>query len=214
MISISWDLFSTRTAVEGGDTLETDSGILLLDGTVSERYEVFSEATEHPIERGAAVSDHVRPLLKRLTLECIVAAEPTNVVLQLDENRPTLVRDEIDRLIREGIPVEIETSVGLFQSFLLLGRSESRDWSSGDGLRFSLEARELRIVETETVSAPAPRIERVRPSVARGRARDEDEDDEEEVSNEATQRSAALALTNLLSQELLGRRSQNNRSGN
>jgi len=46
------------------------------DAVLSEEHEHASEVTEHTVEQGAAVVDHVRPLARRVTLEVFVSNTP------------------------------------------------------------------------------------------------------------------------------------------
>jgi hypothetical protein len=78
MIRIQWDASETsRDPDTGGDTLEVTVGELEIDATITEISDITAEATEHPVEEGANVTDHVRPGLLRIQLECVVSNTPT-----------------------------------------------------------------------------------------------------------------------------------------
>jgi hypothetical protein len=78
MIRIQWEAdASSRDDASGGDTVETTVGELELDATISEVTDITAEATEHPVEEGSNITDHVRPGLLRIQLECIVSNTPT-----------------------------------------------------------------------------------------------------------------------------------------
>ena len=58
---------------------QADDGALQrldFDASVRESYEASGEATEHAVERGASISDHVKPNADTLTLEAIVTNGP------------------------------------------------------------------------------------------------------------------------------------------
>lgn len=176
MITISWLATESRREMSGGDTVDFDYESLLLDGTISEGYDTEATATEHPIEEGADITDHVRPSLKRLTLEVIVTPHVGASLAHIAEpgsteatSRPTTVRETLSTLIANGIEVMIESGILSWESMLLLGMSESRASDGGDGFRATLSAREVRRVATETVEAPSPRVERGRRRGDRGR---------------------------------------------
>ncbi len=67
MTSITWILAS-------GQLQSID-----LDATVRQAHESSATATEHTVERGANVSDHVRANLDRITLEVVVSNQPITV---------------------------------------------------------------------------------------------------------------------------------------
>src|SRR5678810_739366 len=48
----------------------------LIDATISEEHRYESETTDYPVERGANITDHNRPLPIEVTLEGIVSNTP------------------------------------------------------------------------------------------------------------------------------------------
>lgn len=61
------------------DIVFLDGGVLLaliFDSCVEERHRASSQATEHGVERGVAISDHVRPERRLLTLDVVVSDTP------------------------------------------------------------------------------------------------------------------------------------------
>jgi hypothetical protein len=82
MIRIQWEAnASTRNDDTGGDTADLTIGELTLDATITEVTDISAEATEHPVEEGANITDHVRPALIRVQLECKVSNTPTHAAL-------------------------------------------------------------------------------------------------------------------------------------
>lgn len=56
---------------------DTDGSLIVtFDLTISEGHEMTSEVTEHPVEVGSNISDHVRPNPQALTLELYVTNTP------------------------------------------------------------------------------------------------------------------------------------------
>jgi hypothetical protein len=50
--------------------------IVTLDASVNEAHQGSAQVTEHPVETGAAVTDNIRPLPRRLTIEGVVSNTP------------------------------------------------------------------------------------------------------------------------------------------
>ena len=176
-VTITWLTQASETQPAGGDVVDYTFASIILDGSASERYVSDASATEHPVELGADISDHVKIGLRQVTIEAVVSAHPgpssaANVTLDppygfrdwenAAADRPNSVRQQLEQLKASGTEVEIETPVGLYESMLILGVEESRTADSGDGLRATITAREFRRVATEEVDAPAPRVERGR----------------------------------------------------
>ena len=198
MILISWISQETTTLAEGGDAMAFEYESLILDGTVSEAYDAEATATEHPVEDGVNITDHVRPGLRRIELDIAVSAHPgpgseawqdSWTIDGEEDTRPARVRQRLEDLVLMGMEVSIETEIRAYESMLLLGLSESRSIISGDGLRARLSARELRRVSTE--EAPAPRVERGRRRADLGRG-DGDATDAT-ASSDARDRASTLA---------------------
>ena len=163
--TLSWIASESETLASGGDVVDMAFETLIFDGTASEQYGSEAIATEHPIEDGAAVTDHVRPGLRNVTLDVLVSAHPTgeSFVDPSEEARSTL-----SRLCAEGIEVSVDTAVGSWDSMLLVRIDEQRSGDRGDGYRATLTLREIRRVATSEVEAPAPRVERGRRTTDRG----------------------------------------------
>lgn len=176
MILISWLATESTREMAGGDAIDFDYQSILLDGTVSEGYDTEATATEHPVEDDADITDHVRPSLRRLTLEVVVTPHAGASLAHIVEpgteaatSRPRTVRETLSDLIANGTEVSIESGVLSWESMLLLSMSETRTSDGGDGFRASLSAREIRRVSTQEVEAPSPRVERGRRRTDRGR---------------------------------------------
>jgi len=177
MVLLTWIATQEGALPLGGDAVDVAFEQLTLDGSVSERYTDEAVATEHPVEQGAPVTDHVRPALRQVDLEVAVSAHPgptsaANADLtEIDAPalRPATVRQTLQRLREEAVEIDVETPVGVWESMLLVAVEEERLPESGDGLRARLSFRELRRVATLEVDAPSPRVERGRRASDRGR---------------------------------------------
>src|SRR5687767_4349391 len=57
-----------------GDTGQTFN--IALDATTNETHEAPSTITDHAVEQGASISDHIRPEADRLTIEGVISNTP------------------------------------------------------------------------------------------------------------------------------------------
>ena len=202
MVEITWDARVTETRVAGGDEItETAGGNLICDGTAAEQYGSEAMATEHPVEDGAPITDHVRPGLRRLLLDVIVSAHPgPTSTVQGDASfdpdaaasRPAYARETLARLLDEGAEVTVDTPTGSWESMLILRIDEQRSPETGDSYRAQITLREIRRVATIEVEAPAPRVERGRRRADRGDQTAAGESGS--AAPEPSRRSLALAL--------------------
>jgi hypothetical protein len=181
-----------------------------IDATTNETHEASAEVTEHPVERGADISDHARKNLDAITLQVVVSNQPirqpgtqmdgvqseqrgleisdpttglvlaTANVLAFDGefDRVRTVYGELLRLMEESVVVGIITSLREYENMLLRRVSPIREASTGDSLRCTVEATEVRIVDSEVVDVPDPEETRGRDARNRGRRNNEEADDE------------------------------------
>lgn len=61
-------------------TLFGTTNVIEFDCTLTEKHESSAKATEHPVEEGANVTDHVRPELDTVSLEGVITNTPLNDV--------------------------------------------------------------------------------------------------------------------------------------
>lgn len=189
--------------------LEFDSTILYFDAVTSEAAEHTATVTEHPVEQGANVADHVRDGLDTVTLEVLVSNTPTqdinglyggsieSVTLNVPKfDRPTpltpgglmgagidavkgllnpqdpwkaqvltfsskfnAVKDVmamLDDWKKSGLVGSVITGWKLYPSVVITRVAPARQASTGDAATFSLEFKEIRVVESKLITAPVP----------------------------------------------------------
>lgn len=138
-----------------------------LDASISEAHEYESEITEHPVEGGANVADHIRNKPHTLKIEGVVTNTP---ILQAQDverlggfakGRTGRAEDAFQALMnlrdRREL-VTVATRLKTYESMAIQSISVPRNAKTGDALRFSITLRHVRIVESRFVSyAKEPR---------------------------------------------------------
>lgn len=169
--------------------------VINFDASIDEGYESTAEATEHAVEQGAAVSDHVRPNPDTLSFNAYVTNTPVvSALSQMDgagENHDGVDLDvggrrvaaavtqwdqEFDRvgavdaqllaLQRSGTLVKVYTGLRVVERLVITRYKVDRDADNGNALSLTLELKRIRIATTQRVLAPR----RVRRPVQRGSA--------------------------------------------
>lgn len=116
-----------------------------IDVAIVEDHAMESEVTRYPVESGADVSDNIRNLPVVITIEGVVSDTPIGAIA-LDESRrpdagaPSPSVDAYNRIIAirdEKEPIEIETSLGKFESMVLTSLGITRDRTTGKALKFT-----------------------------------------------------------------------------
>ena len=141
-----------------------------IDVTLSEEHFFDNEVTEHPVERGADVTDHVRARPVRITLEGLVSDTPIGD-LAIRRKEFTLINGEAFALpsdesfarllaIRDARePVTIETSLRSFDDMMLESLTVPRTPQNGDALRFRATFVQVQFVTNDrtTIRVAVPR---------------------------------------------------------
>jgi hypothetical protein len=167
MITVSWLIESTHRSPFGGDRIEVGRGELKIDGFLSQTFDFGLDVSTMPIEKSQDITDHARPTLKVHRFQCSVSDDPFNPTLQ-EEDHSDNVLGGLDYLIENAIPVDVETDRAVYEDYLIIQRSGSRDQSTGDGADFTLTIQQVEWAELETVDTPAPSVERARPNSDNG----------------------------------------------
>jgi len=151
-----------------GSKVRAKVGLVQFDCSVSETHSDEATVTEHPVEEGTNISDHIRKGPASLELNGIVTNTPIVYLASLQaispldgdlapvQDRAELAYAELQQIMKDGRTVEVVTSLRTYQNMALTGMSVTRDATTGQVLNCSLSLREITVAVTQTVKAPAP----------------------------------------------------------
>lgn len=130
--------------------------LLELDATPSERFSFAQEATEHPIETGADVTDHIRRRPDSLSLEGVVSNKP---IVRIDKGDKAAIEAAAGRSASalqaleslEGRTCNVITELRKYVNMVCLTIDVNRTSETADVLAFSATFREVFRVTTATV---------------------------------------------------------------
>jgi len=169
---------ATLTWTSGGAEIAVD-----LDITSSQGFERTAEVTEHAVEQGAPIADHVKPQSALITLECVISNSPiivpsgqlqgatraaSSVTLATGERATVLAWStpfdrvrEVDALLDDLVQarelVSLTTAMRFAENLILTRYKGLRETGGGDSLGVTLELKAVRIVGTQRVAVPAVR---------------------------------------------------------
>jgi hypothetical protein len=126
-----------------GVVIVHSGGELVLDATPSQKHQRDLETTDHAIEGGGVVSDHVRERPRTFQIEGV----------SLD----TFAYSQLHFLMDRRELVSVRTSLEVYENVLLISLLVPRDASTGDVLRFSATFREMRFAESQRVTVRLPK---------------------------------------------------------
>jgi hypothetical protein len=121
-----------------------------IDCATGVKYSRKAEATEHPVESGTNISDHLRAQEPDLEIEGVVSDTPSGA-LASDSTRsvpsPSLAAFRfLDDLTAAGQLVTVECSYGVFESMGITKLDAPRDHKSRKSFKFTIGFKHIRIV--------------------------------------------------------------------
>lgn len=144
-------------------------GNVTLDASVNEVHSAEVEVTDHPVEKGANVSDHKRSKPETIQIEGVISNTP---IPKPDDQLTTRQtgsisfssRGEMDvslvtnawdalRKIKDGDElVQVITSLRIYDNMAITSLSAPRDARTGQVLRFTAQLKQIKIVNSQTVA--------------------------------------------------------------
>jgi hypothetical protein len=128
-----------------------------LDATLSEAESIDVEWTEHPLESGAAVTDHAVVKPPQLTLEGLLTRTPIWMQAEQENLDPSHLDTQLDALrgmLADREPILIVTGLRAYEGYRIRNLSISRSPADGQSVRVSMTLAPVQIVEAGTVLLP------------------------------------------------------------
>lgn len=165
-------------------------GVIEIDCTLSAKHSMRVEATKHPVEVGAKITDHLRPEPDSVTVDCIVSNTPvsrtqqtrgiavTGGTLNTTASQPSVfgvpgyAEEALAKLVAikdQGILVTLATELRTYTDMALTSLEIPRDATVGDALRFTATFEKLVLVENKVTQIRPAADPRVNRKVKRGR---------------------------------------------
>ena len=146
--------------------ISSDASQIAFDATVSERHQSKLTVTEHPVEKGANVSDHARKEPDVIDINGIISNHP--ILLNFDEDlQPSVVGtspferaqsafNEFQRLQNTAALLTVSTETRIYENMMIVSLAAPKDAAKRFILDISLTLREFRRASVETIDAPEP----------------------------------------------------------
>lgn len=125
--------------------------------TVEESHEKSATITDHPIEEGAVVSDHVQREPDRYSATLLVTNTPLDITpesLLVDPDRVAATDDAISRTMDAGRPVQVIGAFRRYPQMLIESYTVGRNAQNGQALFAQLSLRAFQTVQAEETAIP------------------------------------------------------------
>lgn len=156
-------------------------GELVVDAFIKETHTFSAEITEHPIESGSTIHDHIQSKPFALTIDGVISNTPMTLVgLTTFDSAMRSIEgvsndivghafETIEELFLKRQPISIATSVKTYHKMVLENLTLERGGGFyKDSLHFSCSAKQLRIAHQERIQLPEPKVSRAQPKQKKG----------------------------------------------
>jgi len=145
---------------------------IALDATLSEVHTSTAQVTDHPVEDGADVSDHVIQRPDELDIAGVISNTPIEILggaaAAFNPQRAEDAYEEIRVLKTTGTLITVVTPIRTYEQMAITSLVVNRDSVTGDAVSLSMRMKEVRTVESLTVDVD-PAVLRAKPKKNRGR---------------------------------------------
>lgn len=131
-------------------------GGVAVDVVISEDHEAEVEIPEHPVEKGAKLSDHAWRKGYKVTLESVI-----------DGPRAVASYQQLLAVQEALEPFSLVTGLKVYSNMMLVRLNPTRDKEHARILKFEAELREVRIADTEA-AGPTSGDDKAQSTVKRG----------------------------------------------
>jgi hypothetical protein len=156
---------------------------LVLDASITESHVGEVEVTEHPVEKGAAISDHSRPRPDLLTIEGLVSNTPLNLTQaqragaaqgteQAIQGQPGYAEAAyaILRDLREtGKLITVVTALRTYDNMVMVQLTVPRSAKTGEALRFTAQFKQVRVVQNKVTTITVAKEPKARGKTSTGK---------------------------------------------
>ena len=159
-LGISYDKNGNADALTNG---KTKLEYMPFNLFISEKHSLKFRVSEHPLQDGATISDHVHRELREVTIEGMFTNHPMRKLEEINkvtfkdeyattEVKPTVTNtalakfDALKRLAEQRKPVRLVCSLEIYPKMVITAIDYDRDSKSGSSIRFTMTLRELKTV--------------------------------------------------------------------
>lgn len=144
-------------------------GSLELDATLSENHQTDNDVTEHPVESGGNIADHVRPKSDVLTLTGFVSDTPVGRPSDVaDPDRSASAYEALLKMRSAGQVFTVVTARRVYENMVVKTLGRPHDPGVGRGLQFTVSFTQIRIVTAQTVAIET-KVTRAQPKLKGGK---------------------------------------------
>lgn len=135
---------------------------------INEKHKLSFRVSDHPLQDGSTISDHVHRELREVTIEGLFTNHPirkpegvkevsfrddygTTEIKQTISNTALANFEKLRKLANRKAPVRLVCALEIYPKMIITGLDYERDSKSGSSIRFTMTLREIETVSLKTV---------------------------------------------------------------
>lgn len=136
-------------------------GGIVLDATVEESHQYDATVTDHPVEEGGFVTDHVYENPRMVTVSGEITDSPVTIFSILNglSNRRIEAKDQLLALYELKEIVVLVTGLEIYTDMVMQSLSFPRNQETGQRLQFTAEFKQVKFVASEVVGVAADKAD-------------------------------------------------------
>lgn len=134
-------------------------GPIVADATVEEQHDDQLTITDHPVEQGAAITDHAFKQPARLRV--VAGFSNSSPQAAFNSNYVNQIYDQLLQLQADRELVDVSTGRREYQDMLIDGLSLSTNPDTENSMIISVSLRQLILVQTQTVDVPPNNVQKM-----------------------------------------------------
>jgi hypothetical protein len=138
----------------GGTRQPVDIAGITVDAIVTEQHSLIAEVPEHSVEEGSNISDHVRLKPRDLTLEVVISHTRLSDKGVVDTSRAPAAWSSLKQIQATAQLISIITEIEQYDNMVIQSVTAPRNAENSEGLQFTLQLKQIRIVSNKTVAVP------------------------------------------------------------
>lgn len=150
-----------NTAIAPSDATDPSMAVTL-DATISEDTQYKVTVTEHPIEDGSVIADHVRDEPDELTIQGVVTRTPASLVDMVEANATaSFNRDEdawawLYAFLKAHVMMSVYTMPKTWENMVITSLKRTRSAAIGEALEVTITLKQITKVVAIETAPPRP----------------------------------------------------------
>lgn len=115
------------------------------DLLIDESHTLEFDASDHPLENGAVITDHVTQKLRTCTITGMFTNHPAQANGRYDAKRALTLFNELENLAKKRKPVRLVTTLRVYEEMIITSLPVKITAEDGESITFTITLREFKV---------------------------------------------------------------------